>query len=126
MLVQKLLLLVPWRPCQSKSPSTPNTHAPHWPLTPIVPPTRPPLTLKLPVELKPDGLKRHRLKGVGQALPPPGEAKNQWSQSVDERTRALALRGRTAKRHRIGGDNLLADRPQRDPGKFQMRPGKRN
>src|SRR6516164_311383 len=51
------LLLLPLIPCQSKSPSTPNTHAPHWPLTPIVAPTRPPLTLKFPVELRPDGLR---------------------------------------------------------------------
>jgi hypothetical protein len=29
MLVQKALLLLPLIPCQSKSPSTPNTHAPH-------------------------------------------------------------------------------------------------
>jgi hypothetical protein len=42
--------------CQSKSPSTLSTHAPNWPLTPMVPPTRPPLTLKFPVELRPDGL----------------------------------------------------------------------
>ena len=33
---------------------------------------------------------------------------------------------RMAERHRIGGDDLLADRPQRDPGKLQMRPGKGN
>ena len=37
----------------------------------------------------------------------------------------LSLR-RMAERHRIGGDDLLADRPQRDPGKLQMRPGKGN
>jgi hypothetical protein len=56
MLVQKALLLLPLRPCQSKSPSTPNTHAPHWPLTPIVAPIRPPLTWKFPLEALPDGL----------------------------------------------------------------------
>ena len=36
------------------------------------------------------------------------------------------LRSRTAKRHRISGDDLLADRPQRDASKFQMRPGERD
>src|SRR6516165_5617927 len=39
--------------------------------------------------------------------------------------KSLSLR-RMAERHRIGGDDLLADRPQRDPGKLQMRPGKGN
>src|SRR5262249_31203163 len=38
----------------------------------------------------------------------------------------LLPRRRTAERHRIGGGELLADPPQRDADKFQMRPGERN
>jgi hypothetical protein len=56
-------------------------------------------------------------------FPRPGRS---LSHNNDEKLLRLPLRSRTAKRHRIGGDDLLADRPQRDPGQFQMRPGKRN
>src|SRR5215467_10152219 len=55
-LVQKLLPLLPLKPCQSKSPSRPNTKTSVCRLPPIVTPTRPPLVLKSPLDVLPDGL----------------------------------------------------------------------